>query len=234
MTFKDIYSTKSLVEFYEKEYTGSLDESGAGIKRVLKTIQDKNFLLISGFRQNNSTKENIQRNNKMIQEIREELGTEKSGAYKLVGHWKECSVPLGDGETIKDCSKKGGSIQNALEESWLIPSDESPETLKKIGSKYAKKYDQDGFIVGDDKGVHLYGKDGSKWETWNKITQDTLSKGFSKVVGQQGYTELKKDRVHGRVQNLVFEEFEDFKMYLSIPKDNNSSKMVFKYQDILF
>ena len=235
MKFKDFLSLKEslneVVKEYEQDFYGTLDESGAGIKRVLKQIENHNFLLISAFRQSYSRKENIQRNNQLIKDIRSELGTEKSGGYKIVGHWKECSEPLKDNETIKDCK---GKIVNALEESWLVPSDEPVEKLIEIGKKLAQKYDQDGFIVGDDKGVYLYGKDGSLWETWGKASEKSLKQGFAAIAGLQGYTELKKDRAHGRVNNIVFEGFEPFNIYLSVPKDNNISKQIFEKSGILW
>ena len=213
-----------------KPSIGKIDESGAGIKRVMSQLQsDKSFAIISAFRFTNSKKENIHRNNHLIKEVRAELGT-KTGAYKLVGHWKECSVPLKDGETIKDCK---GKVTNALEESWLIlkPDDISDEVFEKAIQKQAQKYEQDGYIIRNAKGLFLKSKTGEVWEKWGDITKDNLKKGFEDLLSRQGYTELKKDRVHGRVQSIVFESFD---IDLVVPDDSISSKMLFGHANILY
>ena len=221
-----------LVEHTEglKPSIGKIDESGAGIKRVMSQLQsDKSFAIISAFRFSNSKKENISRNNRLIKEIRADLGI-KTGAYKLVGHWKECSIPLKDGETIKDCK---GKVTNALEESWLIlkPDNVSDEEFEKAIQKQAQKYEQDGYIIRNTKGLFLKSKTGEVWEKWGDITKNNLKKGFEELLSRQGYTELKKDRVHGRVQSIVFESFE---VDLVVPDDSISSKMIFGYSNILY
>jgi hypothetical protein len=73
---------------YIIEGIGEINE--AGISRVLKTLEDGvDFAIITAFRGNKTTKENLKDNNQLIKDIRGELG-QKVGAYKIVGHWKEC------------------------------------------------------------------------------------------------------------------------------------------------
>jgi hypothetical protein len=214
---------------YINEYDyGVLDESGAGIKRVMSKLEEnKDFIMITAFRQKYGAKENKKRNNQLIKDIRSALG-EKAGAYKMVGHWKECSEPLKDGETIKDCK---GKIENALEETWLImkPDSVPSDKFDKTAQKMARKYDQDAYVIRQDGEVYLKGKDGSKWADLGKANEKSLKKGFAAVADIQGYSELKKDRVHGRVNNIVFESFG-----IMVPKDTNSSKMLFKYAGFLY
>lgn len=215
-------------EAYEVDFIGTIDESGAGIARVLKMLDDnKDFLMITASRGNKTRKENQKNNNNLISYIRKELGM-KVGAYKLVGHWKECSEPLDDGETLADC--KGG-ISDTLEESWLIikPDDISGDLFRDIANKVAKKYNQDAYVIRKDGKLTLNSKNGDEWIDLGKANRSSLSTGFVRISGIQGYSELKKVRNSGRVQNIVFEN-----IYLSVPKDTNFSKMIFKEMSILY
>jgi len=215
-------------EEYLIEQYGQIDESGAGLSRVLNKLNsESDFLFITAFRNTNTTKKNIQDNNALIKSIRDEI-KEKIGAYKIVGHWKECSKPLEDKLTIKDCK---GKIINALEETWLIikPSNISSDDFDELAQKMSKKYDQDAYIIRKNEKLTLNGKDGTVWEDLGKTSYDSLSSGFQKIIDKQGYSELKKLRRKGRVQNIVFEG-----LYSIIPKDNNMSKMLFKKANILY
>jgi hypothetical protein len=222
MNYRDLLENQ-----YDLEY-GRVDESGAGISRVLKTLDSGvDFLIITAFRGTSSKKENTQNNNKLIKYIRSEYGT-KIGAYKLVGHWKECSEPLKDNEKISDCK---GQITDTLEESWLIvkPDDFNSEDFLKIAIKSATKYNQDAFIIRKDGKLTINGKDGTVWEDLGKANKKSLSQGFSKIVDVQGFSELKKNRGKGRSANIVFES-----LNIVIPKEQNSSKELFTRANILY
>lgn len=225
--FNDIYNDfqqKQLFEEYEQIGFGSIDESGAGLSRVLKRMEDGNkFIMITASRNKYSKKENHRRNNELLRAYRDEFG-KKVGAYKLIGHWKECSSPLKDNEKIGDCK---GKIVNSLEETWMI-NVEDLKVMEKFSQKMAEKYNQDAYIVLNGKDIKLKGKDGSVWETWKKPGYDSLSSGFAKIVDLQGYSELGKNRKHGNKQNIVFENLQ-----IVIPKDNNASKMLFEKMGIL-
>ena len=213
---------------YFYETIGKINE--AGISRVVKTLEDgKDFAIITAFRGNKTIKQNIQNNNKLIKELRSDLGQEV-GAYKIVGHWKECSVPLEDGETIKDCK---GKIENALEESWLVkkPDSISSDRFENAIKKVAKKYDQDGYVIRKNGKLTLNGKDGEVWDDLGKANKDSISNGFKRLLDVQGYSELKKDRVHGKTRSIIFEEFEITSIE---PKDSNISKEIFRKGNFLY
>jgi hypothetical protein len=213
---------------YISECIGKINE--AGFTRVLKNMQDGgDFAIITASRGSNTTKENIKRNNQLIHDLRDELG-QKLGAYKIVGHWKECSVPLKDGEKIKDCK---GSIINALEESWWVPKPEdiSSEDFEKAIQNMAKKYDQDAYVIRKNGKLTLNGKDGSIWQDLGKADKNSVAVGLKRLLDKQGYSELKKDRQHGKNRNIIFE---DFKIETIKPKDSNSSKALFEYGKILY
>ena len=215
-------------EDYLLEQYGQLDESGAGLSRVLQKLDSGiDFMFITAFRGSRTVKQNISKNNELIKFVRNEIG-KKIGAYKIVGHWKECSEPLDDGEKISDCK---GKINNALEETWLFtkPENLSSDDFNNLGQKVAKKYDQDAYVIRSNNVLTLTGKDGSVWENLGKATKDSLTSGFQKIVGLQGYSELKKLRNKGRNNNIVFEG-----LYTIKPKDNNMSKTLFKSANILF
>ena len=218
----------NILEDYEKDSYGTIDESGAGLSRVLKFLEDgQDFLIITASRGGNSRKKNAQRNNDLIKGIRSDVGT-KSGAYKLVGHWKECSEPLEDGQKISDCK---GTIKDTLEDSWLIPKPKgiSSEEFFDVAKKYAVKYDQDGFVIRLDGKLTLNGKDGSEWANLGKANNKSLSNGFSRIVDVQGFSELKKNRGKGKTANIVFES-----LTIVVPKDSNISKQIFQTANILY
>lgn len=219
----DTYSTDKDVE------ERTLLEAGASLSRIMsKLTDDVDFVIITAFRKNYPYKTNQQRNNNLLREFRSMLGDNKAyGAYRLVGHWKECSVVLPDGVSIDQCVVYGGEINNALEEVWLVLNDKNNDKFFDTALKMAKKYDQDAIIahINDDFG--LFGKDGSKWESFGKVSKSSLSYGFKKIVELQGYTEVAKMRKKGRLANIVFEG-------ISIPNPTNSSNMLFNAINILW
>ncbi len=213
---------------YESSIIGSIDESGAGMSRVLSILdKGKDFLFITSSRGDDSRNTVMSNNNKMLQDIRSEIGM-KIGAYKIVGHWKECNHELKDGETIKDCD---GDITNALEETWLIikPDSVTSEEFNNIAMKMTRKYKQDAYVIRIDGKLEIRGKDGQSWGDLGKADKKSLSTGFNKIVNIQGYSELSKLRKKGRSQNIVFED-----IYVVQPKNQNSSKMLFKAMNILY
>ena len=220
--------TLTQIANYEEDSYGAIDESGAGLSRVLKFLEDgQDFLMITASRGSFSRKKNSSRNNDLIKGIRSDIGS-KAGAYKLVGHWKECSDKLEDGQKISDCK---GTIKDTLEDSWLIPKpdDISSEEFFEVAQKYAKKYDQDSFVIRLKGKLTLNGKDGAEWQDLGKANNKSLSQGFSRVIDVQGFSELKKHRGKGRTANIVFES-----LNLVVPKDSNSSKRLFLSANILY
>ena len=216
MKFKDLL---------ENEY-GVVNE--AGLSRVLQKLEDNlDFLIITAFRGSNTKKESQNKNNALIKDIRLDFN-EKAGAYKLVGHWKECSIELKDNETISDCK---GTITDTLEESWLIirPDNVTTKTFFETAKKYVKKYKQDAFVIRIEGKLTLNGKDGEEWENLGKANKNSISQGFSRVINKQGYSELKKNRNKGRSTNIIFEG-----LYTKAPDDSISSKRIFRSANFLY
>lgn len=218
--------------YFDDIIYGRIDESGAGIKRVISHLGKKDFIIISASRGTNTKKENKIRHNQLIKSIRSafEGGNSSFGAYQLVGSWKECSKELENDQKISNCLEIGGEINTALELTWAIPK---PDTVSstdffEIAQRLAKQYNQDAFIAKIDGSVGLFGKDGSKWETWNNVSQDSISKGFEKIISLQGFSTLKKDKDKGIIRNIIFESIN-----VMIPEDNNYSKQLFTKIHIL-
>jgi hypothetical protein len=220
---------KSLIDsLYESDFIGCLDESGASLSRVLSVLDSGvDFVFITASRASNSKKENTTKNNDLLKFIRSEVG-QKIGAYKIIGHWKECSDELKDGETIADCK---GSVQNSLEETWLItkPDTLSSDEFNEIAQKVARKYEQDAYVIRLNGKLTLNGKDGSEWADLGDASKSSLSSGFEKIVNVQGYSELSKLRKKGRSAIIVFEG-----IYGVVPKDSISSKLLFQESNILY
>lgn len=218
---------KTFAEYILEGY-GKVDESGAGIARVLSKLEDENdFLIITAFRGNLSKKENLVNNNKLIKDLRNDLD-KKVGAYKLVGHWKECTEPLKDNEKISDCK---GSIKDSLEESWLIirPNEINQKDFINVAQSIAQKYNQDAYVIRINGKLTLNGKDGTEWEDLGIASKKSISNGFGRILDLQGYSELKKNRNKGRSINIIFED-----LSIKIPDDTNSSKRLFSSANILF
>lgn len=226
-SFKDLINPQTITESYERDYYGTIDESGAGLSRVLSKLDSGvDFLFITASRGSLSKKENAERNNELIKYVRSEVG-QKIGAYKIIGHWKECSVELKDNETIKDCP----NVVNALEETWLFtkPVNVSSEQFNDLAQKVSKKYEQDAYVIRLNGKLTLNGKDGIEWADLGSASKDSLTTGFNKIVNVQGYSELSKLRKKGRTENIVFES-----LYTAKPKDNIASKRLFSELGILY
>jgi len=215
-------------EYLENNEYGKIDESGAGIARVLSKLESgDDFLIITAFRGNLTKKENQSNNNKLIKDLRTQVG-KKIGAYKLVGHWKECSEPLKDDEKINDCK---GLIKDSLEESWLIirPSTISQEIFIKVANNIARKFEQDAYVIRINNKLTLNGKDGTEWGDLGKADKKSISNGFGRILGIQGYSELKKNRSKGKNINIIFEDIN-----IKVPDNTISSKRLFDYAKILY
>jgi len=223
MKFIDYYLNDKEVE------ERTLLEAGASLSRIMKQLtSDKDFVMITAFRKEHPYKVNQKRNNSLLREFRSQLGTQKDfGAYRLIGHWKECSVVLPDGVTIDKCLEYGGTITNTIEEVWMILNDSNNPNFFDAAIKMVKKYDQDAIVARVNGNFGLFGKDGMKWESFGQVTKNTLSYGFNRIVGIQGYTEVAKMRKRGRITNIVFEG-------ITIPNPTNSSHMLYKSMNILW
>lgn len=217
---------QSFKKFVEENIVGTIDES-AGLSRILQKLkEDIPFLSISAFRKDKKLQQNRKDNNSLMETIRKEFGN--IGAYKMIGHWKECSVPLKDGEKISDCK---GTVTDTLEESWLIPfpKDTDVEKINSVAQKLSKKYFQDGYIIREKTDVLMKNKFGEVWDNLGKADENSFKTGFKKMKDMQGYSELKKKRRKGTLINIVFED-----VYIVIPKPCNSSKMIFNKRNILY
>jgi len=220
-------------------------ESGASIKRVMSKLKDitVDFGMITSFRKyddkNNkvSLKVNQANNNKLLRTLRSKLGDNKGyGAYRLIGHWKECSIDLPDGTNISKCVSFGGKVESVLEESWLILNQPKSDNFFNVLQSMAKQFNQDAFISRVNGDFGLFGKDGNKWESYGNLTDKSISKGFKDIIGLQGYSELKKKRSHGDIQNIIFSSISENIEFdgISVPNDHNASYMLYKYMNLLW
>ena len=222
-----------LKEILEELELGMISE--ATFNRIKKMIQDSknDFVIITASRGDFSRKENQKRNTELLQELRKKLNRKDIGAYRLVGHWKECSKELPEGSDISDCSKLGGKIIDSLEDSWFIniPQDIDKKEFENVIQELAKKYSQDAYIIRIDGKTELKGKDGSSWETFKNVSgnpDEFVTNGFKDLLGRQGFTQFKKDRDSGKIRSIIFE------VSGVSPKNNNMSKMLFTKMGIKY
>ena len=222
-----------LKEILEEIGFGKISE--ATFERIKKMIQnsENDFVIITASRGDYTRKENQKRNTELLQELRKKLNRKDIGAYRLVGHWKECSKELPQGSNISDCSKIGGKIIDSLEDSWFIniPQDIDKKEFEKVIQDLAKKYSQDAYIIRINGKTELKGKDGSSWEIFKNVSgnpDNFVTIGFKSLLRRQGFTQFKKDRDSGKIRSIIFEVF-------SVgPKNNNMSKMLFSKMGIRY
>ena len=238
-TFKE-HANKDIESIYlGEEYYGTLLESGASMSRVLKKLDEgHDFVVITAFRNTDkkgnklSIKDNRGANKALLGEFRTLAKNKKSGAYKLVGHWKECSVELPDGESISSCSLHGGTIIDAIEESWLILR--HPETdrddFKNAATTLAKKYNQDGYVARLGEVFAVFGKNGEvDFPFATKPTKKSMTTALSRVAELQGYSELSKWNKSGRTGAIIFEDWR-----IAVPHLTNSEFASFHYNNLLW
>lgn len=185
-----------------------VDESG--ISRVVSKLSDSSveFVIITAFRSEYSLKENQRRNAKLIDDFREELGSIKYGAYKLIGHYDVCSVKIPPGRSTDDCEELGGHKVPVLEEAWCLLNEQKNKNFFDVAVKMANKYDQESFIARTaTKKFGLYLNDGTLDLTFGDINNNTFRTGFEKMISTRNYSEIGKVRNRGRIFNIVFENF---------------------------
>lgn len=246
MKYNQIVKEHLLYEIHESDGDSRVVlESGASLARVMdKLNSDIEFGLITAFRKYDEEgnkvplKEKQKWNNELIKFFREHLGkTSSYGAYRMVGHWKECSVTLPDGVKISACSEHGGQIEDSLEETWLILNDTKSKYFFEALQATAEKYNQDGFIARVNGEFGLFGKDGDKWADFEKVNEKSLSDSFKRIVNLQGYSELKKKRTKGKLHNIIFDEVVSESIEFSginVPDCTNSSHMIYTAMNILY
>lgn len=222
---------------------GQLLEAGASLNRIVSMLKRTNldFGMITSFR--DSEKIGLQKkqeqNDQLLKYIRSLLNNQTAyGAYRMIGHWKECSVTLpsedknGKTVTIDQCELYGGHLVDTLEETWLIVNDcHNPEFFDVL-RKAAREYNQDAFIarIGDNFG--LFSKGGQQWNTFGEVSEDTITTGFEKLVSIQGYSQTKRERIRGGDGNKTLHHF--IFEGIVIPNESNSSRMLFSAMNILY
>lgn len=212
------------------------DLSETTFNRILSTLNNskKDFLIISAFKLSLSRKQAIKMNIDILNALRDRY-TKQVGAYKLVGHWKECSLPVeGDLNSLEDfkqdCLKQGGHIVDSLEESLFIRFYKgiSSEILSFVCS-LAKKYKQEAFIVRINGKIKLYNVNCNTLYTFRtSIGYDALVTSFKALLNKQGYSQWKDDRKKGKVRSIVFEGF------YGVSPTTNFGKMAFKYSHLFY
>tara|TARA_B100000745_G_C20148969_1_gene393935 strand:- start:1721 stop:2311 length:591 start_codon:yes stop_codon:yes gene_type:complete len=123
----------------EKPFNDTLvEKGGAKLSRIMQHMRERNFVIISPYRGDNTEDENLELLGKMHHDVRE-MGL---GMIQMKGYWVE---------------NKGTPDEMAVEErSLFIPNTTLPdeEFFEKM-TNLAKKYKQEGFIYGDTKQVLL-------------------------------------------------------------------------------
>jgi len=158
-----------------------LDE--VSLNRIYQHVVDKkvpSWGIITAYRNGNSKKKNIEKNNELAAKLRE-MGY---GFAKMKGAWKECqdqSVPY------SKCPPE--KLVDAHEITYFVPN------LKKDQlHKLCNEFEQDAVIYGDEttKGnAHLMFQDGSS-ENIGKFHPDTIAANYTKLNNNRNFTFAKR------------------------------------------
>lgn len=179
--------------------------SEAGFSRVLSKMRNRDFAVISAFRNKYTKKQNIQRN----KELRSVFSSMKMGVYPLIGHWQKCQdeeIPY------EKCPKE--MLVDVIERSFLVvrPETMSIEEFKTLIQKLNVRFQQDGSIFSIDGKLSILDKNGKIDKIGDKITLNKISQVYSQYI--------KKKNIP-----FVFES--------EIP-GSNSGRMLFNKEQLLY
>jgi len=154
-------------------------KTASSLSRVWKHVEDGNygFAIITSWRQSSGENgETVPReeNEANFKELKQSV---KAGGYahiELIGVWQE-----------------EGQAEAEKEPSLLIPNKkiggaEAPiEELKKLMTRLAKKYAQEGYVLGDGEKVHLVDSSGAIFESFNSFTPSKAGEAYSTLQKKQ-------------------------------------------------
>lgn len=176
------------------------------LNRVNKGSND--FVVMTAYRDNLSSKENVSRNKK----LRQLFNSKKMGVYSLIGHWQECKISDLDYNECPDNKKV-----DTIERSYLaVRKNMTQDDFINFCFGLAVKFNQDGIILvcREYKGVYSSG---------NRNTIQPFNKGkisLNKI--QQAYYVRNSGNM-----NFVFEGIE-------VPDGSSYVKQGFKSQGFIW
>jgi hypothetical protein len=201
--FKDVYRSHNddLLHF---RVAGLIRLAKAGLSRLLQQFQNKvDFVILTCYRPENTEQENSKAFQKFPAEYRGLVGTNKVGAFELVGHWQN----------------RGG--EEELERSWFFTNgdpDLSGENFIAAALAIAAKYDQFALIISRQGVTTLESKTGEVLNTLTTagaIENATLKLTKARDEFQEGKrpgwgcSELKRMKDLGRDSKFVFDTVPD-------------------------
>lgn len=147
----------------------------SGFNKVLTTLKNKDFAIISSYRKKYNKQENILRN----RNLRHELDIHKMGVYHLVGHWQECQ----DEDVPYNMCPKNKLI-DVVERSYLVPRSEkySREEFQQIILNLLVSYEQDAAIVSFDGQIYILEQDGNVYQIAEEVTLNKVGQAYSQYV----------------------------------------------------
>ncbi len=177
----------------------------AGLSRLIQKMKDKDFAVISAYRNEYDKQENIRRN----RNLRAEFNSNEMGVYQLVGHWQECSL---EGVEYEDCPKN--KLIDVIERSYLVvrPGLMNVDEFQELIRKLTDRYNQDAAVLSIDNTIHIITPSGKLTKIGDKITLNKISQAYSQFV--------KKINIP-----FVFEA--------EVP-GSNSGRQVFKINNVLY
>ena len=176
----------------------------ASLSRLLQQFQNKvDFVILTCYRPENTEQENSKTFQKFPAEYRGLVGTNKVGAFELVGHWQN----------------RGG--EEELERSWFFTNgdpDLSGEKFIAVAKALAGQYEQFAIIISGQGKTTYESPEGDVYNTLTTagaIENATLKLKKARDEFQAGkregwgYSELKRMKDRGRDSKFVFDDVPD-------------------------
>ena len=182
--------------------------SESSLNRLLELSQNKEWGIITAYRNVFTKDENIRRN----RILRGELNKLHMGVHQLIGHWRECQM---SGIEYKDCPED--QLVDSIERSYFVPKPDNVDSEyfknKLIELMTINGHTQDAIIYSDGEYIYVLGNSGIVYDKFKEISLNKIAQGYSQHIKKQNTP-------------FVFEGLE-------IPA-SNSGKMVMKYENIKY
>lgn len=178
-----------------------LDEAGAGASRLLNLFKSGNpFIQITAFKGcKKSRKENLRNNAELLKDLR----SKGLGTTNVIGNdyceWNEDKTPVESTLVEEPGFFASFSLKNKMSQI------KTPEELKDFGVELCKKYDQWGFLFGDEKTVYSISPDGKAERKFKRMefNRDKMDWMWSEIKGHK-YTFRESVYPDGALQGQIW------------------------------
>lgn len=182
--------------------------SESSLNRLLDLSKNKEWAIITAYRNSFSKEQNIKRN----RILRGYLNNKKMGVHQLIGHWRECQL-----QDVPYDKCPEDQLVDSIERSYFVAKPDNMDSNKfknyMLELMDINGHKQDSIMYSDGDFVYVLGPNGEIYEKFTDLTLNKIEQAYSQHVKKQNTP-------------FVFEGLE-------IP-GSNSGKRVMKYENIKY